>query len=100
MLIIIIEAYSNVERRVKLNNRTSFYPKILIAFADKIVDNVKQECIWWVNLVNFCKKYLENLKHNLKRAFNFHLILVAIPFSLIYFVKNRGMGRVLTDKIC
>ena len=30
----LIEAYINVERRVKLNNKTPFYWEILIVFAD------------------------------------------------------------------
>ena len=30
------EAYNIVERRVKLNNKTPFHRKILIAFADNI----------------------------------------------------------------
>ena len=33
---IFVEAYNIEERRVKLNNRTSFHRKILIAFADNI----------------------------------------------------------------
>ena len=40
------------------------------------------------------KKYLQNLKYNIKRGCIFHLILVGIPFVLILSIKNRGAGRV------
>ena len=43
-------------------------------------------------LIHFYKKYLQNLKYNVKRACIFHLILVGIPSSLILSVKNRGWG--------
>ena len=36
------------------------------------------------------KKYLQNLKYNIKRGRVFHSILVGIPFVLILSVMNRG----------
>ena len=41
---------------------------------------------------NFYKKYLQNLKYSVKRAYIFHLILVDILSILILFVKNRWLG--------
>ena len=40
------------------------------------------------------KKYLQNLKYNIKRGRVFHSILVGIPFVLILSVMNReACGR-------
>ena len=41
------------------------------------------------------KKYLQNLKYNIKWVCFLHLILVSIAFVLIMFVKNRGVEGVL-----
>ena len=41
---------------------------------------------------NFYKKYLQNLKYSVKRAYIFYLILVGILSILILFVKNRWLG--------
>ena len=49
---------------------------------------------------NFYKKYLENLKCNVKQACIFHLILLGIPSSLILSVKSWGWEVSLTGKIC
>ena len=49
--------------------------------------------IWWLYCTNFYKKYLENLKHNVKRVCIFHLILVGILSILILSVKNKGVGE-------
>ena len=38
----------------------------------------KNKKIWWLYLTNFYKKYLPNLKCNVKKARIFHLILVGI----------------------
>ena len=43
-------------------------------------------------LTNFYKKYLQNLKYNVKRGCIFHLMLVCFPSILILSVKNRGGG--------
>ena len=46
------------------------------------------------------KKYLQNLKYNIKRGRVFHSILVGIPFVLILSVMNReACGGCLRDKI-
>ena len=44
----------------------------------------------WLHLTNYCKKYLQNFKYNVKRVYIFHLILVGIPSILILSVKNTG----------
>ena len=44
--------------------------------------------------MNFYRKYLENLKYNVKEACIFHLILVGIPLSSILSIKKRGGGEV------
>ena len=49
----------------------------------------KKEKIWWLYLRNFYKRYLQNLKYNVKRARIFQLILVGILSILILSVKNR-----------
>ena len=38
------------------------------------------------------KKYLQNLKYNIKRECIFHSILVDISFVLILSIKNKGVG--------
>ena len=38
----------------------------------------------------FIKKYLQNLKYNVKKICTFHLVLVGILSILILYVKNRG----------
>ena len=48
---------------------------------------ISAENIWWLYLRNFYKKYLQNLKQNVKRTCVFHLILVSILSILILFVK-------------
>ena len=67
--------------------------------------NVKQydikELVAVYIFINFNKKYLQNLKYNVKRACIFHLILLGIPSSLIFSVKSSGSAvYYLTDKIC
>lgn len=42
----------------------------------------------WI-LQSFVKKYLQNLKYNIKRACIFQLTLGAIPSIFILFVNNR-----------
>ena len=50
---------------------------------------IKQEINDMVaHLTNFNKKYLQNLKYNVKRGCIFHLILVVILLILILSVKN------------
>ena len=59
--------------------------------------------IWWLHLTNFYKKYLENLKYNVKKVCSLHLIFVGILSILILSVKNRdggGRGGFLKDKTC
>ena len=48
-----------------------------------------------VSYIHFFKKYLQNLKHNVKRACIFHLILVGIVSSLS--IKN-GAGFFLPNR--
>ena len=51
--------------------------------------------------MNIYKKYLQNIKYNVKRVCIFHLILFGTPSSSILSVKNRGQGGYLMDnKIC
>ena len=58
--------------------------------------NIKQQKI--KDLVVYLKrKYLQNLKSNIKRGRIFHLILVCNPFVLILSVKNRVLGGVLLN---
>ena len=38
------------------------------------------------------KKYLQNLKYNIKRECIFYSILVDISFVLILSIKNKGVG--------
>ena len=38
------------------------------------------------------KKYLQNLKYNIKRECIFHLIFFDISFVLILYIKNKGVG--------
>ena len=53
--------------------------------------NIKQQDL--KDLVAYLKKkYLQNLKYNLKRGRIFHSIFVGIPFALILSVKNGGGG--------
>ena len=53
--------------------------------------NIKQQEI--KDLVAYRKKkYLQNMKCNIKRGRIFHSILVGIPFVLILSIKNRGEG--------
>ena len=61
-----------------------------IAFAD-VKACVKQMQIKYCcqYLIKFCKKYFQHLKYNEKRAWTFHLILVAVPVSFRFLVKNR-----------
>ena len=59
--------------------------------------NKKQQEIW-LYLTNMYKKYLQNLKYNVKWTCIFHLILVGILSILILSVKNRVGGRVLLNK--
>ena len=40
----------------------------------------------------FYRKYHQNLKYNVKQMCIFHLILIGIPFILIYSFKNEGCG--------
>ena len=50
---------------------------------------IKQEINDMVaHLTNFNKKYLQNLKYNVKRGCIFHLILVVILLILTLSVKN------------
>ena len=50
---------------------------------------IKQEINDMVaHLTNFNKKYLQNLKYNVKKGCIFHLILVVILLILILSVKN------------
>ena len=57
--------------------------------------NKKKYKIWWLlYLTNFHKKYLQNLKYNVEKAFIFHLILVGVLSILILSIKNRGHGWV------
>ena len=59
-------------------------------FAD-VKANIKQQDL--KDLVAYLKKkYLQNLKYNLKSGRIFHSILVGIPFALILSVKNGGGG--------
>ena len=49
-------------------------------------------------LTNFFKKYLQNLKYNVKRACIFHLILFGIlSIASIFSVKNKG-GDLLNEQ--
>ena len=59
--------------------------------------NIKQQEI--KDLVAYLtKKYLQNLKYNIKRGCIFRTILVGIPFLLVLSIKNRGWGFFLLNK--
>ena len=59
-----------------------------------VKSNIKQEMKDLVAAsYKFCKKYLQNLKWNVKRACIFHLIMLGIPSILILSVKKKGMGE-------
>ena len=67
--------------------------------------NVKQydtkELVAVYIFINFNKKYLQNLKYNVKRTCIFHLILLGFPSSMILSVKSSGCAVFyLTKKIC
>ena len=68
--------------------------------SSNVKTNVKQQQIkdLAVYLKFFYKKYLQNLQHNVKRVYIFHLILVGIPSSMILSVKKRGVGGLLNRK--
>ena len=57
-----------------------------------------------LHLLTSYKKYIQNLKHNVKQICIFYLILLGIPSSLMLSAKNKGVGGAgwvyLTDKIC
>ena len=59
-----------------------------------VKSNIKQQEIkdLWQHLINFYKKYLQNLKYNVKRAHILNLILVGIPSILILSVKQEQGG--------
>ena len=58
--------------------------------------NIKQQEIKDL-VVYLTKKYLQNLKYNIKRGCIFHSVLVGIPFVLILSIKNREAERVLLN---
>ena len=45
-------------------------------------------------VANVYKRYLQNLKHNIKRACIFHSILVGMPLILVLSVRNKEGGGV------
>ena len=53
---------------------------------------IKPKEIWWLYLANFYKKYLQDLKHSVKKVCTFHLILAGIQSILISSVKSRGVA--------
>ena len=63
-----------------------------------------------LNLVSSYKKYIQNLKYNVKQTCIIYLILLGIPSILMLPAKNKGVGEwgvgngqwwvYLTDKIC
>ena len=56
-------------------------------------NNKQQEIkIWWLYFTNLYKKYFQNLKYIVKRAYIFHLILVGILSNLVLPVKKRWWG--------
>ena len=70
--------------------------------ASAVVKAVKQQEIKELVVVffNFHKKYLQNLKCNVKQAYIFHLTLLGIVSSLILSVRSRGVESFyLMDKI-
>ena len=64
-----------------------------------VVKAVKQQEIKELVVVfcNFHKKYLQNLKCNVKQAYIFHLTLLGIASSLILSIKSRGSGGFLLN---
>ena len=63
--------------------------KMISADAKANKNNNKQK-IWWLYLTNFYKRYLQNLKYNVKRVCILRLILFGILSILILSVKYRG----------
>ena len=65
--------------------------KMISADVKANKNNNKQK-IWWLYLTNFYKRYLQNLKYNVKRVCILRLILFGILSILILSVKYRGGG--------
>ena len=63
------------------------------SFFQIILKKVLKICEKWKMTYHtiLCKKYLQNLKRNVKRGCIFHLILVGIPLS----IKSRGVRGLL-----
>ena len=49
----LVEAYSIVERRVRLSNKTLFYHKILIALADNIGLIIRRNLVQFKHILFF-----------------------------------------------
>ena len=54
--------------------------------------NIKKSKIQWLYLTNFYKKYLQNLKYNVKRLCILHLILVVILYCPL---RTGGRGGIV-----
>ena len=64
----------------------------MISADVKANKNNNKQKIWWLYLTNFYKRYLQNLKYNVKRVCILRLILFGILSILILSVKYRGGG--------
>ena len=65
--------------------------EVLQMISSNVKANVKQQQIKDLSgctLNFFIKKYLQNLKYNVKRAYIFHLILIGIPSSGWYSIQH------------
>ena len=71
--------------------------KMISADVKANKNNNKQK-IWWLYLTNFYKRYLQNLKYNVKRVCILRLILFGILSILILSVKYRGGGGLLNGQ--
>ena len=96
-----LRGLGNLSESVKMENFVMkfvnlFFSDMLNEVLQMISSNVK------ANLKFFYKKYPQNLKYNVKRAYIFHLILVGIPSSMILSVKRDGRdwSSCLMQKIC
>ena len=69
------------------------FQKLCKMISADVKSNVKQ-CDkynnWWLYLIRFCKKYLQNVNYIVKKLYSFNLILLCISSSLILSVKNSG----------
>ena len=88
--------------------KENFWQKSLFRYCwMKLKKVVKNGICWYKNSCKttrqkrtFYKKYIYNLKYNVKLAFIFHFILLGIPSSFHCLLGTGGGKFYVTDKIC